>query len=201
MSHGNPNSVAAKIVLIGSSGVGKTSVSGRFVNQTFSTEYLATIGASFLSKSITVGDMQVKLQVWDTAGQEKFRSMTPMYYRGAQAAVIVFDVSDSTTFNDVNDWFTDIKTHVNGEIAIAVVGNKIDAPRRVVTAEQGQMFVASLQYATKIPYFETSAKTGEGIDQLFESLARTLAVKLKNNPPPPKDTVKVAGTEREKKCC
>ncbi|KAH3756306.1 Rab21/Rab5 family GTPase [Pelomyxa schiedti] len=198
MSHSN--SVAAKIVLIGSSGVGKTSVSNRFVNASFTSEYSATIGASFLSKNITVGDIQVKLQ-WDTAGQERFRSMTPMYYRGSQAAVIVFDVSDTTSFNDVNDWFTDLKQHINTDIAIAVVGNKIDTPHRVVTPEQGNMFVGSLQYSTKIPYFETSAKTGEGIDTLFESLARTLAVKLKNNPPPAKtDTVKMTQSG-DKKCC
>ncbi|KAI9494819.1 ras family-domain-containing protein [Zychaea mexicana] len=106
----------AKVVVLGATGVGKTSVVIRYVQKTFSASSTSTIGASFMTKKLTVDDCHVRLQIWDTAGQERFRAMAPMYYRGAQAAILVYDITSEESFSDMNTWVEGIiftQTHIS----------------------------------------------------------------------------------------
>ncbi|KAH3765522.1 Rab21/Rab5 family GTPase [Pelomyxa schiedti] len=178
----NNEELSAKVVVIGNSGCGKTSVSTMYVNGTFTTEHAITIGASFMQKIVQVGVDTLKLQIWDTAGQERFRSLTPMFYRESQAAIIVFDVTDRTSLFEVTSWLNELK-QASTDIYVVVVGNKVDILPRVVTTDEGQQFVNSLPHNPKPLYFETSAKTGQGISVLFETVARKIVERTKMNTP------------------
>ncbi|KAH3767194.1 gtp-binding protein rab11 [Pelomyxa schiedti] len=184
------SAISAKIVMIGNSGVGKTSVGNMFVHGAFSSDYAATIGASFMSKNIAVADIQVKLQIWDTAGQERYRAMTPMYYRGSQAAIVTFDLTDADSYHAVQGWIKDLQQHITGDIIIVIVGNKLDAPSRIVTKAEAMQFVQTLPHVTPIQYFETSAKTGEGVNELFAALGDMLTSKIRKSGPAPAPTPK-----------
>jgi len=163
--------VEAKIVLLGDTGVGKTSLVLRYVEQRFNPVSTPTIGASFLTKTIWVNENRVKLQIWDTAGQERFRSLAPMYYRGASAALLIYDVSSEDSFQKVKEWVKELRTNVFEDIILAIVGNQIDkpVPRKVDTAQ-------ALEYARSIGAhcFETSAKKNIGIEEMFLDIARLL---------------------------
>jgi small GTP-binding protein len=158
-----------KVVILGPTDVGKTSITMRYCHGSFSTPTSATIGASFLQKRVIVGDdarRKMTLQIWDTAGQERFRSMAPMYYRNAKAAILVFDLTSEATFDKVKEWLRDLQSHVGDDIVLAVVGNKSDC---------GSTFDFALaqRFADQIGAlaFRTSAKTGDGVQTLFDSLA------------------------------
>ncbi|TYZ69076.1 hypothetical protein PybrP1_008454 [[Pythium] brassicae (nom. inval.)] len=163
-----------KLVIVGATDVGKTSITMRYCHGSFSTPTSATIGASFLQKRIIVGGddasgrarRKMTLQIWDTAGQERFRSMAPMYYRNAKAAILVFDLLNEATFEKIKEWLQDLRHHVGDDIVLAVVGNKCDCPSAFD-------FAKAQQFAKEIGalVFRTSAKTGDGVQQLFESVA------------------------------
>jgi len=161
------NFLEAKLVLLGETGVGKTSLVLRYVEQRFNPSSLPTIGASFLTKTIWINENRVKLQLWDTAGQERFRSLAPMYYRGAAAALLVYDVCSQDSYDKVKDWVKELKTNVYEELILAIVGNQIDKSFRTVEAT-----VAS-EYAQSIGahYYETSAKKNLGIEEMFLAIA------------------------------
>ncbi|KAE8875700.1 hypothetical protein PF005_g13909 [Phytophthora fragariae] len=166
-----------KLVIIGPTDVGKTSITMRYCHGSFSTPTSATIGASFLQKRVIVGDdagarRKLTLQIWDTAGQERFRSMAPMYYRNAKAAILVFDLQSEASFEKIKEWLQDLQHHVGDDIVLAVVGNKSDVPSNFD-------FSKAQQFADEIGalVFRTSAKTGEGVQALFESLAVQLLKK------------------------
>jgi len=161
--------INAKIVILGSSGVGKTALSVRYCEGSFNSQSKATIGASFLTKNVTLDNVRLKLQLWDTAGQERFRSLAPMYYRGASAALLVFDITNQDTFQRTQDWVTELRANVMDDILLTVVGNKTDLNKqRAVPREKGREFAEAIN-AT---YIETSAKDGEGIIQLFTEICR-----------------------------
>lgn len=165
-----------KIVILGHSGVGKTSMVNRYVRGQFLTSTTATIGAAFMKKTLLVDDWRVVLQIWDTAGQERFRSMAPMYYRGAHAAILVFDATDRESFDKVGSWVDELQSHANTELVLVLVANKSDlvdssSPSdSVVTFKEGSAFANSIN----APFFQTSAKTGKGIEDLFHHVARAL---------------------------
>lgn len=116
-----------KVVILGSQGVGKTSLVHRYTSGQFSASAVpSTIGASFLTKKLIVDGVKVRLQLWDTAGQERFRSMAPMYYRGANAAVIVYDITNPHTFEDVKTWIDELRQNVQSDLVIHIVGSKVD---------------------------------------------------------------------------
>lgn len=117
-------------------GVGKTSLVTKYVTKTNPKELSPTIGASFFSCRITIEDIRVNMQVWDTAGQEKFRSMAPMYYRGANAAILVFDLNNYSSFVDIKTWITELQRTVVDQIVMTLVGNKADLPERSVSKEE-----------------------------------------------------------------
>lgn len=195
----------AKIVLLGHTGVGKTSVALRYVQDIFTDHSSPTIGASFLTKRIVLDDVRIKLQIWDTAGQERFRSLAPMYYRGACAAILVYDITQYDSFQKVQDWVNELKTNVREEIVLAIVGNKLDLEH-----ERGVSVEDAKQYAKEIRAFftETSAKSGSGVEALFANIAGQLTNNRKETPPqltkPPEpmiDPSKARPEVEESGCC
>ena len=131
-------------------------------------DYLfADVGIDFKIKTINVNDQRVKLQVWDTAGQERFRTITQTYYKGAMGIILVYDCTEEATFNNISNWLKQIDTHASQGVAKILVANKIDLPNRIISSEKGQ----ELADAHGLAFFETSAKTGVNINELFMDIA------------------------------
>lgn len=172
-------SLEAKVVVLGSQGVGKTSVVIRYVGGMFSKAVSPTIGASFFTYKLNVDNYRVKLQVWDTAGQERFRSMAPMYYRKANAAMLIYDITSSDTFYDIKDWVSELKRNVDTPIVTCLVGNKCDLQEgRQVKQEDAQDYADSIDSL----FFETSALKNTGIEEAFLEVAKRL-IKLYETSP------------------
>lgn len=160
-----------KILIIGESGVGKSSLLLRFTEDNFDPEQTLTIGVDFKTKKLTVDSNTVKLAIWDTAGQERFRTLTPSYYRDAQGAILVFDVSSYTTFAKLETWLNELDTYsTKSNIVKMIVGNKIDVDHREVTREQAMAFARRHQTL----YIEASAKTKHGVQSAFEELVHKI---------------------------
>ena len=161
----------SKVVLLGAASVGKTCIVTREISDFYDPEQTPTVGASFSVKTITIGDITMNLRIWDTAGQERFRSLAPMYYQGSQAAIIVFSIIDSDSFEQAEYWINELKMHFTTPPALFLVGNKVDlADSRIISAEQAERKAKEIN-AT---YFETSAKNGQNVSELFECIADTL---------------------------
>jgi small GTP-binding protein len=167
--------IEKKIVVLGGSGVGKTCVVNRFVRDQFSDTMQATIGAAFMKKKVQVNGEDVALQIWDTAGQERFRSMAPMYYRGANAGVLVFDITSVESLDTVASWVDELHSYAGNDIVIVLCANKSDL-RSSVGADTGVTQQAMDAYARSIgaAVLSTSAKTGEGVQALFDHVATLL---------------------------
>lgn len=158
-----------KILIIGDSGVGKTSILNRFSTDTFNESFISTIGVDFKIKKINVNGTDVKLQVWDTAGQERFRTITSSYYRGAHGIIIVFDVSDRESFLNVDHWIKEIDSFcVNRNIQKILIGNKIDLERKVTHEEANYMAlkygITYLEVSSKFPNTSLDSNTSSSID-------------------------------------
>ncbi len=171
-----------KVVILGEGAVGKTAIVTRFSHGFFRTDYKTTIGSQFAVKNVYIpsshGDnLEVKLQIWDVAGQSRFQILRPMYYRGASGGVLVFDVTRRRTFIVLDEWLKELENAINKKIPLVLVGNKIDLPDRVVNPKEGHEFAE----AHGMPYIESSAKTGESIVDIFEELAKVLANQRKGN--------------------
>ena len=163
-----------KILTIGESGVGKTCVLRRFVENKFLKNHLATIGIDFKTKTLNINNQEIKLKIWDTAGQERFRNITTQYYKGADGIVLVYDVTDEASYEKIRDWMDQILSNTQqDEIGLVLLGNKCDMDPRNVTEEMGNKMAEDL----KISYFETSALTGQGIKEAFEKLTRDIMQK------------------------
>ncbi|CAB0036466.1 unnamed protein product [Trichogramma brassicae] len=160
-----------KILMIGESNVGKSSILLRFTEDEFHDNIQNTVGMDYKSKKMSIDGGTVKLAIWDTAGQERFRTLTPNYYRDGQGAILVFDVTDRTSFTKLDMWLTELHTYSNKpDIVKMVVGNKIDLPNRQVTTEEGLQFARRHQTL----YIESSAKTADGIMCCFEELVQKI---------------------------
>ena len=162
-----------KIILIGNSGVGKSSILQRYIQKVFQESFASTIGVDFFMKTINIGDKSIKLQLWDTAGTEKFRSITTGYYRGADAAFVVFDLSSKSSFKNLNEWIESYYKYSNPDVEknVILIGNKSDLfDKREVTKEEIEKFIKD----NNINYFETSAKDGKNIDECFTFIAEKL---------------------------
>jgi small GTP-binding protein len=159
---------SAKLVLLGESAVGKSSIALRFVRREFVPNQEATIGAAFLARSVSVPTGNVKLEIWDTAGQERYRSLAPMYYRGAAGALVVFDITSSDSLRKALTWIRELRTSGDPNIAVVLVGNKcdLDSMRQVPTHE-----AEAIAAEENVLFFEASAKDGTNIDEIFSSLA------------------------------
>jgi Ras-related protein Rab-8A len=163
-----------KILTIGESGVGKTCVLRRFVENKFLKNHLATIGIDFKTKTLNINNQEVKLKIWDTAGQERFRNITTQYYKGADGIVLVYDVTDDASYEKIRDWMDQILSNTQQEeIGLVLLGNKCDMEPRTVTEDMGKKLAEEL----KISYYETSALTGQGIKEAFEGLTRDIMKK------------------------
>jgi len=160
-----------KLLLIGDSGVGKSCLLLRFAENSFTESYLSTIGVDFKIRTIEMEGKNVKLQIWDTAGQERFRTISQAYYRGAHGIVVVYDVTDSESFDNVKSWLAEIDRHATEGVQKLLIGNKSDlADKKVVS------FSAAKDFATErgIPFLETSAKEATNVEDAFLTLARQI---------------------------
>ena len=169
-----------KLVLLGESAVGKSSVVHRFVKNTFDNMRESTIGAAFLTQSVTLPeiDATVKFEIWDTAGQERYKSLAPMYYRNAHAALCVYDITNSSSFQKAQNWIKELEKQAPEGIVICLVGNKADlederqVDANAVTAYVEELSGEGIQVFTE----ECSAKSGEGVLEIFTNVAKALPV-------------------------
>lgn len=162
-----------KIILIGDSGVGKSCILIRFSDDKYRETYISTIGVDFKIKTIEHDHKIIKLQIWDTAGQERFRNITSSYYRGSHGIIIVFDLTDKESFENIQDWIREINKYAFEGVSKIIVGNKSDLyDRRMVY--NGSGYAKSLN----IPYIETSAKNADNIDELFYQMSSQMKRKM-----------------------
>merc|ERR1719198_1963557 len=160
-----------KLVLLGDSAVGKSSLVLRFVRGQFFEYQESTIGAAFLTQTVALNDTTVKFEIWDTAGQERYHSLAPMYYRGAAAAIVVYDITSEESFERAKSWVKELQRQGNPNIVIALAGNKTDLSiKRKVQSEDAQAYVDE----AGIMFMETSAKTASNVNELFVAIARKL---------------------------
>ncbi|KAJ3386682.1 hypothetical protein CcCBS67573_g02369 [Chytriomyces confervae] len=160
-----------KLVFLGEQSVGKTSLITRFMYDTFDNTYQATIGIDFLSKTMYLEDRTVRLQLWDTAGQERFRSLIPSYIRDSSVAVVVFDITNRSSFQNTNKWIDDVRAERGNDVIIVLVGNKTDlSDKRQVSTEEGEKKAKE----ANVLFIETSAKAGYNVKALFRKIAQAL---------------------------
>ncbi|KAH8961672.1 hypothetical protein BDL97_05G061200 [Sphagnum fallax] len=161
-----------KLLLIGDSGVGKSCLLLRFSDDTFTTSFITTIGIDFKIRIIELDNRLIKLQIWDTAGQERFRTITTAYYRGAMGILLVYDVTDESSFNNIRNWIRNIELHASDNVNKILVGNKadMDESKRAVPTAKGQ----ALADEFGIKFFETSAKTNLNVENVFFTIARDI---------------------------
>ncbi|WIA44030.1 hypothetical protein OEZ86_010402 [Tetradesmus obliquus] len=162
-----------KLLLIGDSGVGKSCLLLRFADDTYTESYISTIGVDFKIRTVELDGKVIKLQIWDTAGQERFRTITSSYYRGAHGIIVVYDVTDQDSFNNVKQWLNEIDRYANENVNKLLVGNKSDlTSKRVVDYQTAKAFADEIG----IPFLETSAKNSSNVEQAF----MTMAAEIKN---------------------
>jgi len=166
-----------KFLIIGNAGVGKSCLLHQFIENKFKSDTTHTIGVEFGSKVIRVGGKSVKLQIWDTAGQERFRSVTRSYYRGAAGALLVYDVTSRDSYNALTQWLNDAKTLASQHIVVILVGNKKDqeADREVALLEASRF-----AQENEMMFMETSAMTGENVEETFLRCARNILSKIES---------------------
>ncbi|CED84745.1 gtp-binding protein ypt5 [Phaffia rhodozyma] len=198
--------IQVKLVLLGEAAVGKSSVVLRFVSNDFTENKEPTIGAAFLTQKCRLEDKVIKFEIWDTAGQERFHSLAPMYYRNASAAVVVYDVTKAASLDKAKAWVKELQRQANPNIVIALAGNKLDLvtpstepaseegaeePEEGATPVQAKESLrqvpreAAEQYAEEsgLLFFETSAKTGEGVGEVFTEIAKKIPLETLTNGP------------------
>ncbi|KAK8637562.1 hypothetical protein V6N13_136038 [Hibiscus sabdariffa] len=165
-----------KLLLIGDSGVGKSCLLLRFSDGSFTTSFITTIGIDFKIRTIELDGKRIKLQIWDTAGQERFRTITTAYYRGAMGILLVYDVTDESSFNNIRNWIRNIEQHASDNVNKILVGNKadMDESKRAVPTSKGQALAD--EYGIK--FFETSAKTNLNVEEVFFSIAKDIKQRL-----------------------
>jgi Ras-related protein Rab-5C len=160
-----------KLVLLGDAAVGKSSSVERFVKDEFFEFQQPTIGAAFLTQTVALDDYIVKFEIWDTAGQERYRSLAPMYYRGAAAALVVYDITSQESFSGAKTWIDELQRQGSADIVIGLAGNKMDLEsKREVPKDEAKIYAQE----NGCIFFETSAKTGENINHIFNAIAQKL---------------------------
>jgi len=192
-----------KLLLIGDSGVGKSCLLLRFADDTYTDSYISTIGVDFKIRTVDLDTKTIKLQIWDTAGQERFRTITSSYYRGAHGIIIVYDITDKESFDNVRQWLFEIDRYASENVCKLLVGNKNDLKsKRAVEYEAAKAFADELS----IPFLETSAKNATNVEQAFLTMAAQIKNKIQSAPAPKeKPVVNIGQTQKVNKdstgCC
>ncbi|BAT83443.1 ras-related protein RABD2a [Vigna umbellata] len=191
-----------KLLLIGDSGVGKSCLLLRFADDSYIESYISTIGVDFKIRTVEQDGKTIKLQIWDTAGQERFRTITSSYYRGAHGIIIVYDVTDEDSFNNVKQWLSEIDRYASDSVNKLLVGNKCDlTENRAVSYDTAKAFADEIG----IPFMETSAKDATNVEQAFMAMSASIKDRMAsqpaNNARPP--TVQIRGQPVAQKggCC
>ena len=191
-----------KVVFLGDSQVGKTCIVGKYVTGDTLETTLPTVGVAYLSKTVTFNDKQYKLRIWDTAGQEQYRGLAPMYYRNSKIAIICFDITCAQSYDSVQYWISELRHNIEGYITIVICGNKNDLEDKREVSFESAARGAEEENAI---YCETSAITGAGIDRMFQlALAETIKSITGETSDENADTVSLEGNKsekKEKKCC
>ncbi|KAG6649021.1 hypothetical protein CIPAW_07G184200 [Carya illinoinensis] len=168
-----------KLLLIGDSGVGKSCLLLRFADDSYLDSYISTIGVDFKIRTVEQDGKTIKLQIWDTAGQERFRTITSSYYRGAHGIIIVYDVTDQESFNNVKQWLSEIDRYASENVNKLLVGNKSDlTANKVVSFETAKAFADEIG----IPFMETSAKNATNVEQAFMAMATDIKNRMASQP-------------------
>ena len=191
-----------KVLLLGDSSVGKTCFLLRYCDKSFQEAHLSTIGLDYRLKSMTLqNDKNIKLQIWDTAGQDRFRAITKNYYKGANGIILIYDVTNKQSYENVKNWLMQIKEEANPNVIIYLAGNKIDVEedQRVITTEDGQKIADEY----KLPFKETSAKNGINVNEIFQELVEKIDETFsKLEVPKGEQKNKLStGGKRRKGCC
>ena len=199
-----------KIIIIGDSGVGKSNILGRYLHNEFKHDTKSTVGVEFGSKQLKVDGVNIKLQIWDTAGEERYRAITSAYYKGSKGCFIVYDITSEISFENVEKWYEEIRKSAEKEISVILVGNKCDLENeRKVSIELGQSKAKNLNS----PFFETSALNNTNIVTAFQSISENIYNRCKNEKNleddddyeiVPKDDKKIdinTNKKKETKCC
>ena len=196
-----------KILTLGDSGVGKTSIIQKFINDKFNQSMLSTIGVDFQSKVIIIDNIKVKLKIWDTTGQERFKTLTSQYYNGADGALLIFDITSKMTFDRISFWMNELneKKKLN-ELGLLLIGNKIDLnDKRTVDKEEAEIFARE----NNINYYETSASKNININNVINDIAKQCLNIIKKNEErnyensmnEKKMIIENIGETKKKKCC
>jgi small GTP-binding protein len=189
-----------KIILIGDSCVGKSSVLLQYVNNEYCSSLASTIGIDFKIRTITIKDKNIKMQIIDSAGQERFRSITFAHYRNAIGIILMYDITDQESFDNINYWLDNIKTYCRNDPSIYLVGNKKDfESQRKISKQQG----INVATGHNLLFTETSAKSGENINDLFSELALEIIQKLNKKENKDHEKISLLGDNKKnrKKCC
>ncbi|KAF7029524.1 hypothetical protein CFC21_047227 [Triticum aestivum] len=174
-----PTDYLFKLLLIGDSGVGKSCLLLRFADDSYLESYISTIGVDFKIRTVEQDGKTIKLQIWDTAGQERFRTITSSYYRGAHGIIVVYDVTDQESFNNVKQWLNEIDRYASENVNKLLVGNKCDlAESRVVSYEAGKALADEIG----IPFLETSAKDATNVEKAFMTMAAEIKNRMASQP-------------------
>ena len=177
ISEGNYNYLL-KFIIIGDAAVGKSNLLVRYTSGQFKEEYQLTIGVEFGSNNVIISDNTYRIQIWDTAGQENFRSITRSYYKNTACAIIVYEISNKKSFENISSWIEECKNTAPKSILMVLVGNKCDLEdNREVTEEEGREFAEK----NGMLFFETSAKTGKNVEELFKQSVKVIDQKIKEN--------------------
>ena len=163
-----------KLLMLGNSGVGKTSLVLKYHDGKFSTTFITTIGIDFKIKKEMIDNRLIKIQIWDTAGQERFKSITESYLRGANGIVLVYDISDRESFNSVESWVDSVKNKCDKSVDMILLANKSDTLKREVSFQDGQELADKLH----MPFFEVSAKTGINVDTAFKTITKNVVTRV-----------------------
>jgi small GTP-binding protein len=195
--------IVYKVLLLGDSTVGKTCFLLRYCDKTFQDAHLSTIGLDYRVKTMTLKNKKnIKLQIWDTAGQDRFRAITKNYYKGANGIILIYDVTNLQTYENVKNWITQIREETNPNVVIYLAGNKIDIPEeeRAVKTEEGKEIADEY----KLQFKETSAKDGINVNEVFQELVEKIDEvnsKLEVSKPEPKNKLYSPGKKKKSSCC
>ena len=191
--------IVYKVLLLGDSSVGKTCFLLRYCDKSFHDVHLSTIGLDYRLKTITLkNNKNIKLQIWDTAGQDRFRAITKNYYKSANGVLLIYDISNLQTYENVKNWISQIREEANPNVIIYLVGNKIDLPKekRVVNIEDGEKIAEEFE----IKFKEASAKSGTNVNEIFEELVEQIDEKFsKLEAPKKKERESIIYREKKEK--